>query len=103
MQYSTGNADKKSTTTSKKYKTEENAGICRDKKEKSNSTSKTNNSTWRNKSEGTGERRKIKKISRQDKTIQTKQNIPKQQQKFYQQVGVKCTNTYQQPDDKETK
>ena len=28
--------------------------------------------------ESTGERRKIKKISRQGKTIQTKRNIPKQ-------------------------
>ena len=73
------------------------------KKEKSNSTSKINNTTRGNKPEDTGERKKTNKISRQDKTIQTKQDISKQQKKFYQQVGGKYTNTYQQPDDKETK
>ena len=39
--------------------------------DKSNATKKTNNTTRRNKSEVTCERRKIKNISRQDKTIQT--------------------------------
>ena len=43
-------------------------------KEKSN-ISKINNTTWGNKPEGIGEKRKI---SKQEKTIQTKENIPKQ-------------------------
>ena len=38
-----------------------------------------------NKLESTVERRKIKKISRQGKIIQTKQGIPKQRKEFYQQ------------------
>ena len=50
-----------------------NAGICWDEKKKSNITSKTNNSTQCNKREGTGEKRKTKKISIQDKTIQIRQ------------------------------
>ena len=46
------------------------------RKEKSH-TSKTNNTIRGNKSEGPGERRKTKKILRQNKTIQTKHDIPK--------------------------
>ena len=42
------------------------------RKEKSDSTIKTTNATQGNKPNGTGERRKTKMISRQDKTIQTK-------------------------------
>ena len=53
-----------------------NAGTCWDERKKSN-TSKTSNTTRGNKSEDTGERRKTKKISRQDKTIQKNQGIPK--------------------------
>ena len=44
--------------------------------------SKINNTTWGNKSEGTGEERKTKKILRWDKTIQKKQDIPKQWKKI---------------------
>ena len=40
-------------------------------KRKSSTISKTNNTTQGNKPEGTGKRRKTKKISRQDKTILT--------------------------------
>ena len=40
------------------------------------------NTTQRNKPEGTGERKKTKKISRQDEIIQTKQKIPKQRKKI---------------------
>ena len=50
-------------------------------KEKNN-TRKNNNTTWGNKPESTGERRKIKKILTKGKAIQTKQNIPKQQNKI---------------------
>ena len=39
---------------------------------------KTCNTTWGNKPESTGERRKIKEMSTKGKTIQTKQDIPKQ-------------------------
>ena len=41
-----------------------NTGICLDEKRKSMQQLKTNNITWRNKSEGTGERRMTKKILR---------------------------------------
>ena len=37
-----------------------------------------------------------------DWIIQTKQDILKQRKTFYQQVAGECTNTDQQPDDKET-
>ena len=60
--------------------------------------------TQRNKPESTGERRKIEKMSRQGKIIQTKQDIPKEQkEKFYQQVGEEGTKTCQQPDAREAK
>ena len=51
-------------------------------KEKINTTIKTNNATWEDKSECTGERRKTKKIMRKDLTIQTKQDILKQWKKI---------------------
>ena len=63
-------------------------------KGKSN-TSKTENITLGNKPEGNGERKKIKKISRLGKTIQTKLDIPKQRKQFYQQTGRDGTKTYQ--------
>ena len=68
----------------KMIKQKKNAGICWDKKKKSNSTSKTDNTTQRNEPDKAGERRKI---LRRDKTIQTKQDMTKQRKKFYQQVG----------------
>ena len=45
-------------------------------------TRKTNNTTRGNKSKGIGERMRTKKISRQNKTVQTKQDIPKQRKKI---------------------
>ena len=57
---------------------EKNVG---EKKEKA-TQEKTYNTTRGNKPESTGERMKIKKISRKGKTIQTKQNIPKQRKKI---------------------
>ena len=57
-------------------KQRQNAGACWYKKEKA-PQEKNDNTTLGNKPENTGERRKIKKISRKSKTIQTKQNIPK--------------------------
>ena len=51
-----------------------NAEICWDEKRKATHVKQT---TQGNKSENTDERRKAKKISRQDQTIQTKQDIPK--------------------------
>ena len=70
-------------------------------KGKSN-TRKNSNTTWENKPESTGKRRKIKEISTKGKTIQTKQGIPKQRKKFYQQVEGDDMKTYQQPDARET-
>ena len=45
-------------------------------------TSKNNSTIWRIKPENTGERRKIKEILTKGKTIQTKQDIPKQRKKI---------------------
>ena len=45
-------------------------------------TIRTKVSTQRDKSGGTGERRKTKKTPRQGQTVQTKLDIPKQQKKF---------------------
>ena len=42
---------------------------------------KNNNTTWGNKPESSGERREIKEILTKGKTIQTKQDIPKQRKK----------------------
>ena len=68
MENSTRNTDKKSTTKRKNDKTEEECWNIL------GNTSKTINTTQ---PEGTDERRKTKKISRQDKTIQKKQNNEK--------------------------
>ena len=73
---STGNEDKQSTIINKKDKTErERWNILGRKK---NSTGKTKITTRGNKPEGPGEKKKTKTVSRQDKTMQTKQDIPKQ-------------------------
>ena len=57
-------------------KQRKDVGTCRDKKEKATQGKIT--TTWGNKLESTDERRKIKKILTKGKTIQTKQDIPKQ-------------------------
>ena len=76
MGSSTGNAVKKSPTTSKNDKMKEKRWNILGKKKKQR---KKNDDTTRGiKQESTGERRKIKKISRKGKTIQTKQDILKQ-------------------------
>ena len=54
-----------------------NTVTCGDKKEKATKVKITIQLEETNQ-KATGERRKIKKVSRQDKTIQTKQDIPKQ-------------------------
>ena len=54
------------------------------RKEKRNTAIKTKNATRGDKSEGTDEGWKTKKISRQDKTIHTKQDIPKQRKNILQ-------------------
>ena len=50
-------------------------------------TRKNNSTTWENKQESTGERITIKEISTKGKTIQTKQNIPKQWKKILPTIG----------------
>ena len=62
-------------------KERKDAGTSRDKKEMAKKE-KNNDTTWGNKPESTGERRKIKEIPTKGKTIQTKQDIPKQRQKI---------------------
>ena len=71
-------------------------------REKSN-TIRTKDTTRRGKSEDTDERRKTKKIPRQDETILTKQGIPKQRKKILPASKEKCAKTYQQPDVKKAK
>ena len=89
---STGNEDKKIYENGLKWwnkgKTLKHYGT----KKKKNNTRENNNTTWGNKSKGTGERRKIKKITRKSRTIQTKQDIPKQRKK----IRGDDTKTYQQ-------
>ena len=65
-------------------KQRKNARICRDKKEKATLEKKT---SWRNKPESPGERRKIKKISTKNKTIKTKEDIPKQRKGILPKLG----------------
>ena len=48
---------------------------------------KNNSTTWGNKPESSGERREIKEISTKVKTIQAKQDIPKQQKKISPTTG----------------
>ena len=72
----TENADKKSMTASKNDKKEiEHCNMLGRKRKVTN----VKQATPGDKPEGTDEKRKIKKISRQDKTKQKKQKIPKQQ------------------------
>ena len=54
-------SDKKSTKTGKMIKQKKHAGISRNRKEKT-TQEKTYNTTWGNKPESTGERRKTKEI-----------------------------------------
>ena len=59
----------------KRIRQRKNIGICWDEKRKARQVKQT---TQRNISEVSGEKRKTKKILRLDKTIKTKQDIPKQ-------------------------
>ena len=48
---------------------------------------KNNSKTWGDKPEGSSERRKTEEISTKGKTIQTKQDIPKQRKKILSTIG----------------
>ena len=50
-------------------------------------TGKNNCTTWGNKPENPGERRKIKEISTKGRIIQTKQDFPKQRKKILSTIG----------------
>ena len=50
-------------------------------------TRKNNSTALGNKPEGSGERRETKEISTKGKTIQTKQDIPKQRKKILSTIG----------------
>ena len=67
------------------------------KKEQSKTTIKTNNSYRGNKSERSGERRKTKKIPRQDQTMQIKETFQNNERKICQLVRRECMKTFQQP------
>ena len=62
-----------------------------------NNTSRTKDPTWRDISEGTGERKKTKNILRQEQIIQ-KNMAFQNKRKFYQQVWRESAKTVQQPD-----
>ena len=85
MGSSTGNPDKKSTKTGQNGKTEKSWNMW-EEKEKDN-TRKNNSTTWGNKPDGSDERRETKEISTKGKTIQTKQDIPKQRKKILSTIG----------------
>ena len=70
----------------KKNRQRKKFGMCSDDKQKTTKTSKT--TTIRNKPEVTCERRKTKKLSRQDKRIQTKEDIPLQRKKSITKKGL---------------
>ena len=86
MGISTRNLDKKSTKRGKNDKTKERRWNNYEQKKKYN-TGKTYNTTWGNKPESTGERRKIKDISKKGKKIQTKEDIPKQWKKILSTIA----------------
>ena len=86
MGNSTGNTDKKSTKAGQNDKTKERRWNMYEQKGKGN-TKKDNSTTWGNKPESTGERRKIKEISTKGKTIQTKQETPKELKKIQSTTG----------------
>ena len=76
----------------KMIKQTKDAGICRNKKEKA--TQKNNSTTWENEPECSSERRKTKEISAKGKTIQTKQDIPKQRKKILSTIGKFMTQKH---------
>ena len=92
---------KKSTKTGQNDKTKERRWNMKEQKGKGN-TRKIKNTTWGNKPESTGERRKIKEISSKGKTIQKNRKFHNNERKFYLQLGGDDTKTYQQTDAKET-
>ena len=100
MGNSTGNVDKKSVTTSKNDKTKEKYWNMLGKK------ATQVKQTIRLEKINQKVRSKEARLKRyQDRIKQYRQNrtFQNKEKKFYQQVRGECTNTYQQPDDKETK
>ena len=77
-------------------KQRKDAKTCGDKKRKGK-TRKNNYTTWGNKPESTGERKKIKNISSKGKAIQNR-TFQNNEKKFYLQMQRDDTKTYQQPD-----
>ena len=58
---------------------------------------------WGDQPKNTSKRRKTEKVPRQDYTIWTKQDIPKQRKKLFQQLEGEWAKPYQQPDAKEAR
>ena len=81
---STGSANKKTTKTSPNDKKKRRWNK---REEGTGNMGKNNSTTWGNKLENNGQRRKIKEISTKGKTIQTKQDIPKQRKKILSTIG----------------
>ena len=84
MGNSTGNANKKTTKTSPNDKKKRDWNK---REEGTGNIGKNNSTTWGNKTESTGQRRKTKEISTKGNTIQTKQDIPKQRKKLLSLIG----------------
>ena len=57
-------------------------------------TRKNNSTTWGNKPEGSGKRNETKEISTKGKTIQIKQDIPKQRKKILSTIGMSMTQKH---------
>ena len=97
---STGNPDKRCTKIGQNGKRERSWNMWEDNGK--DNTRKNISTNCGNKREISGERREIKEISTKDKTIHTKQDIPKQRKKILSTTGRAWQKTYQQPDAKET-
>ena len=69
-----------------------NAGICWNEMKKATQIKHTIQLAERNRKYWW--KKEDKKDIGRDKTIQTKQDIPKQRKKFYQQIGGECTNNW---------
>ena len=81
----TGIANKKTRKTSPND--EERPWNKRGRGEGTGNMGENNSTTWGNKPENTGQRRKIKEISTKGKPIQTKQDIPKQRKAILSTIG----------------
>ena len=98
----TGNADKKSTKTGQNDKTIENAGICRNKKEKATQEKIAIQLEEINQKVLAKERR-LKRYRQRVKQYRQNKTFQNNERKFCQQLGGDDTKICKEPDAKETK